>query len=299
MSLEARSWRPSPLLPPERWAGVAGLFLGVTIITLAAVLAMGWLSADLRARPAIRARLVGGATIAIMAPQAAGDLESLDAATWRAREILAATPGVDSAQVLAPAPADRTIAAAMGTGGAPARLIALALAPRAAAHASPMMAALLGALSREGLAGAGDDHDPVNGPVERALTLDTAGLVLAGLVLLGLVAGLTAARVQARAGDVAPRMSLLSGFGMTDSALLTHLLGPIALTASLGLICGGSGALAILIIAAPWLAGLAPPSPAPGALDLIMAAAWPALAVVISLPVATFVGLGRIRRLAP
>jgi len=299
MSLDPRSWRPSPLLPPERGAAVVGLFIGLALMSLAAVLAVSWLSADLRAGPAIRARLISGATIAVVAPQTAGDLERLDAATWRAREILAATPGVASAQVLAPAPEDTTLAAAMGRGGAPARLIAVALSSRAASAPAPTMGALLDVLSREGLSAAADDHNPRTGPVERALTLGAAGLALAGLVLMGLVVGLTAAVVHARAGRVGPRMSLLSGFGMTDTALLLQLLSPIALSAGLALICGGAAALATMVIAAPRLPGLALLSPAPGALDLSVAAAWPALAIVITLLVATLAGLGRIRRIAP
>lgn len=299
MSLDPRAWRPGPLLPPAGGAALTGLFLGAALISLMAVLAMAWLSADLRARPTLRARLSGGATIAVMARRTSGDLESLDAAAWRAREILATTPGVASAQVLAPAPEDRAIAAAMGAGAAPSRLITLVFAPRAAPASLPTMGTLIGALSREGLAGAADDHSPTTGPVERALTVDGAGLAVAGAILMGVLAGLTAAMIQSRARRVAPRITLLSGLGMTNTALLMRLLSPVTVSASLALTIGGAAALAIMGLAAPRLPGLAAVIPAPGAVDLILAAAWPAVAILVVILAATVVGAARMKRLAP
>jgi hypothetical protein len=276
-----------------------GLFLAAALTSLVAVMAMAWLSADLRARPALLSRLGGGATIAILAPRTPGDLESLDAAAWRAREILATAPGVASARVLEPAAGDEAIAAAMGAGRAPSRLIALGFAPGAASATIPTMGALIGALSREGLAGAGDDHNPVTGPVERALTLDIAGLALAGIVLCGVLAGLVGAMIHTRAGRMAARITLLSGLGMTDPDLLMRLLAPVVLNAGLASITGGVTALAIMGLAAPSLPGLELVTPAPGAVDLLRAAAWPALAVSVVLMAAMLIGLGRIRRLAP
>jgi len=299
MSLDPRAWRPSPLLPPAGGAALTGLFIGGALVSLMAVLAMAWLSADLRARPALRARLNGGATIAVMARRTSGDLESLDAAAWRAREILAKTPGVASAKVLAPAPEDRAIADTMGAGASPARLIALAFAPRAAPASVPTIGALIADLSREGVAAAADDHDPVTGPVEHALAVDAAGLAFTGAILTGVLAGLTAAMIRSRARRVAPRITLLSGLGMTNTALLTRLLSPVILSASLALIIGGAGALAILGLAAPRLPGLAAVIPAPGAVDLILAAAWPALAIPVVISAAAVVGAAWMKRLAP
>jgi len=299
VSLDPRAWRPSPLLPRARGAGATALFLVTALLSVAAVMAMAWLSADVRAGPSLRARLGGGATVAVMAPRTAGDLESLDAAAWRAREILATSQGVASARVLASAPGDRAIAAAMGAGAAPSRLIALVFTARAAPASLAKMSALLGALSREGLAGAADDHDPVTGPVERALTLDAAGLATTGVVLIGLIAVLTAAMTTERARRLAPRITLLSGLGMTNGALLAQLLRPVALSAALASISGAAVALALMVLAGPRLPGLAPLIPAPGALDLILAAGWPVLAIVVVLLTTSLVGLGRLRRIAP
>jgi len=299
VSLDPRAWRPGPLLPPAGGAAVTALFLGAALISLMAVLAMAWLSADLRARHTLRARLSGGATIAVMARRTPGDLESLDAAAWRAREILATTPGVVSAQVQDPAPEDRAIAAAMGAGAAPSRLIALVFAPHAAPASRPTMGALIGALSREGMAGAADDHNPATGPVERALTVDGAALALTAVVFMGLLGGLAGTMVQARARGVAPRITLLSSLGMTNTAILMRVLSPVALSASLALIAGGAVALAIMGLAAPRLPGLAAVVPAPGGVDLILAAAWPAAAILVVLLTATLVGAARMKRLAP
>lgn len=299
MSLDPRAWRPTPLLPRARGAGAMGLFLAGALMSVAAVMAMAWLSADLRARPTLRARLSGGATVAVTASRTAGDLESLDAAAWRAREVLAALPGVASARVLASAPGDMAIAAAMGAGGAPSRLIAIVFTPGAAPASLPKMSAMMGALSREGLAGAADDHNPVTGPVERALTLDAAGLAVAGGVLLSILAGLTAAMTQERARRLAPRITLLSGLGMTNGALLAQLLGPVVLSAALASITGAAVALAMMGLASPRLPGLAPLIPAPGGFDLILAAGWPVLAIIIVLLAASLVGAGRMRRIAP
>jgi hypothetical protein len=299
MSLDPRAWRPSPPLPPARGAAIAALCVGAALISLMAVLAMAWLSADMRARPAIRARLSGGATIAVTAPRTAADLESLDAAAWRAREVLATIPGVASARVLASAPQDKAMAAAMGMRAAPSRLIAIGLAPRAAPARPPTMDVLIGALSREGLTAAADDHNPVSGPVERAMTLDAAGLALASAGLIGLLAALTATMIGERARRIAPRITLLSGLGMTHGALLTRLTRPVALSASLAAIAGGAVALILMALAAPRLPGLALLIPAPDDVDLLAAAAWPALAVLVVVFVAAVIGLTRMKRLAP
>ncbi len=295
MSLDPRAWRPSPLLPQARGAGIMGLFLFVAVMSLAAVLAMAWLSADLRAGPALRARLSGGATVAVMAPRTAGDLESLDAAAWRAREILARTPGVVTAQVLTPAPGDQAIAAAMGAGGAPSRLIALVFVP----GVTPAAPAMMAELARGGLRAAADDHNPISGPVARAVALDGIALAVAGAVLLGVLAGLTAAMVGERARRLAPRISLLSALGMTHSALMVRLTRPVVVSAGLGAIVGGAGALAMLTLAGTRLPGVSPLIPAPDATDLLIAAAWPVLALIVALLSASIIGLGRMRRIAP
>lgn len=299
MSLDPRAWRPSPLLPPARGAGLAALCLGAALISLVAVLAMAWLSADVRARPVLRARLGGGATVAVTTSRTRAELESLDAAAWRAREILAMSPGVASAHVLAPAPGDQAIAAALGMGAAPARLIAVSLAPPAREANIATTRALINALSREGLVGAADDHNPVTGPVERVVTLDALGLAVAGALLMGILAGLAAAMILERARRVAPRITLLSGLGMSNGALLTRLLRPVVLSASLAAIAGAAVAMAILVFADPRLPGLAPLIPAPSAVDLLSAAIWPALAVLVVLAVAMVIGLGRMKVLAP
>jgi hypothetical protein len=116
---------------------------------------------------------------------------------------------------------------------------------------------------------------------------------------MGVLAGLTAAMIQSRARRVAPRITLLSGLGMTNTALLMRLLSPVTVSASLALTIGGAAALAIMGLAAPRLPGLAAVIPAPGAVDLILAAAWPAVAILVVILAATVVGAARMKRLAP
>lgn len=287
--------RPLILLPnPLAWrilpialavfAGAAG---GLLLVLIA--------SASV-AHGALAMRLQGDATVAV-APSVGDDLESPEAAAWRAVEALSATPGVRDARVEDPRPGDPAIIAGLLGAQTPApprnsgALIAVHLQKGARA---PELAPRL---NRLGLAAGMDGQGMGASPLRRGLglTLASACAALAALAFaVGLaVWDLTLRRLQAHA----PRLRALARWGMSDVRLAQAVWGVDAL-AALAAACGG-GILGALL--APGLAGAVLPwlgRPSAGLLAQSAVAAVAGLAFV-ALAAGGATLAWRLRRVAP
>jgi hypothetical protein len=298
MTSDLQSWRPAPLLPSREIAAL-GLVIAGALICFIAGVALAWLSADLRAQVAVAGRMGGRLTIAVAPASQGNPLESSPAAAWRAAEILNAMVGLASVRVLEPAPGDAAIAEALGARGAPetpVRLIALTYQPQSR---HPTASEILRQLRSHGLVAAADDHGLMSGPVERVLVLDAARL--AGVCLVAFVAltALSAWAVDRIVTHHGGRLALLGRLGMTDSALLTQIIVPMAAAAAaIGVLGAIGGALAALS------GGFRPPglsaivaAPRPADLPLVML--WPPLTLLAVVGTAAVTARRHLRRVIP
>jgi hypothetical protein len=271
--VSGRARRPPALLPrlgSSPWLVVAGLLIGIAamiVVMVGAALA--------RAQPLLAAGLAGSMTVVVSGRVDAGALESSDAAAARAREILAALPGVASVRVLEPAPVDAVVARILDAppqsrDAGPPRLLAVVAAT------SPGAPAVAKALSREGLLFAVDDHGLWSGPCERAAALCGLAFVVAlGLCLAGM-AGVAAAAVGRRVDQAWPRLDLLSQFGADPGRLARAIAGP----AVVGTLVWGLAGAAVGLGLCWWRWPASAPVPAPMPLVLGVAAAWLAAAAL-------------------
>jgi cell division protein FtsX len=271
--------RPSPWLAS-----------GVLMLSFIAGLELIAATAATRAAVAWSPRLAGSATVAV---RGAG-LESTEAATARATEILARSPGVARVAVLDPDAGDGVAGKLMGlaaSGGDtdPPRLIAATVDGGDEGSA----ANIAQALRRENVVAAVDDHDLWSGPLERGAAIAGAGA--AGLLLLLLVVtwALAAASVAAAVGKRWPRISLLLHLGATDAAIIqpfrARAVGATAVGAVIGL--GAAAALAGTIISSPAVARWISDRTAASIGTVSGLDMWDLASVVIWLPLAVLVAL--------
>lgn len=266
------AWRPASL---AREAAGAGAWRAVLAGLVAFLLALEAIAVASLAPLATRLleRASGSATVAVWG----AGLESADAAAARAADGLSRQGGVQAVRPLDPRDEDKMVATA------------IAAAPRAAdpeprllrVDARPgrhLTAAQLNAfLTREGIAGAADAHDPSTSALWRAAAtvLAAAGGGALGLLLVGAWTAASAGRRSLRRSAGLFDLLLVTG---ADDGFLLRLFGGKTFAALLAASLAGVGAAAALAVAERLIpdfgVGLAGwTAPAPPALGLAAAAA--------------------------
>jgi hypothetical protein len=241
------SRRPPPLLPARgaapAWLMAAGALLGLVTAVVALGLALG-----LRLAPVIDQRLAGSATVVVSGRMDSGALESSDAAAARAREVLAGAGAVGIARVLDPGPLDSVLANILGaprfSGAAgPPRFLMVTWRPGGRGNPS----ALIGALRREGLAAAIDDHGLWSGAIERTsvIALGDAALGLLAIVAIG---GALGALAAGRRAELAwERLGLLARLGGEPRLAIAAIARAAGLCMGLAMAAG-----AVAVVAVVW-----------------------------------------------
>jgi cell division protein FtsX len=282
--------------------------MAILVLSFIAGLELVAVTVTIRAAVAWSPRLAGGATVAV----GGGGLESAEAATARATEILARAPGVARIWVLDPDPGDALAARLMGlaeptAGGDPPRLLATTFIGAESGSA----AALARDLRRENVSAAVDDHGVWTGPLERAAVAAAAVAAAVLLILLALGWAFAAGSARGTFRGHAARARLLLYLGATDAMVTAPFRAGAVGAAALGALIGVVAA-AVVGAATIWSPALAdwlhsriaqlgtPPAIGPGldVWDLAVVAIWPPLAVLVATGAAGRTARAKLRALA-
>ena len=236
-------WRPAPLLPTQDGRDRALTFVVAALCFLACMSVFAMLASG-RAASGWRRELGASATVQVR-PKAG---ETGSEAAARAAEALAGVPGVQEAQALDRAAAEKLLEPWLGKGNIPddlpiPHLVTVELDPAHPANA----AALTAALDAEGLDATVDDHSRWMKDVE-ASGAAVRGIGSIGAVLVAAAAGAVIA-FATRAGLAARRdvVEVLHLSGARDRFIAGLLQRRFAFLAARA---GGYGALAAVVLAA-------------------------------------------------
>jgi cell division transport system permease protein len=268
--MDAKRWKPGPLLPKGDVRDVALVFVVAVLVFLASITGLGALAAN-RAAHGWTSQLQGSATVVVRA----SGIESADAAAARAAEALSGVKGVTEARAMEKDKAEALLEPWLGKGvitddlPVP-RLVTVTLDKKAPATA----AAMTSALGAAGVDATVDDHHLWIADIERSaavarwtalavflLIAAAAGAVIAFATRAGIAAHHDTIEVLHLSGASRAWITNLFQLRFARTAALAGLLGAGA-AAIIGAVArlagGGEGLTPVLPVAWSDLIALAP-----------------------------------------